>query len=96
MDEIAEKGLAAHWKYKGGGESKELDKWLTGIRDVLENPEISIVDFIDDFKISAYEDEIFVFTPKGDLIKLPKGATMLDFAYEIHSDLGDKCVGRKD
>ncbi len=95
MDEIAEKGLAAHWKYKGGGESKELDKWLTGIRDVLENPEISIVDFIDDFKISAYEDEIFVFTPKGDLIKLPKGATMLDFAYEIHSDLGDKCVGGK-
>ena len=95
MDEIAEKGLAAHWKYKGGAESRELDKWLTGIRDVLENPEVSIVDFIDDFKISAYEDEIFVFTPKGDLIKLPKGATMLDFAYEIHSDLGDKCVGGK-
>lgn len=95
MNEIAEKGLAAHWKYKGGGESKKLDKWLSGIRDILENPELSIVDFIDDFRVNAYEDEIFVFTPKGDLVKLPKGATMLDFAYEIHSGLGDKCVGGK-
>ncbi len=95
MDEVAEKGLAAHWRYKGGSESKELDRWLGNIRDILEKPEISIIDFIDDFRVNAYEDEIFVFTPKGDLIKLPKGATMLDFAYEIHSDLGDKCVGGK-
>ncbi len=93
MNEIAEKGLAAHWRYKGGNESKELDEWLAGIRDILENPEMNIVDFIDDFKMNAYKDEIFVFTPKGDLKKLSAGATILDFAYDIHSDLGDKCIG---
>ena len=92
MDEVAEKGLAAHWKYKGG-KSSEFDNWLTGIRDVLENPEMNVVDFIDHFRTNVYSDEIFVFTPKGDLKKLPHGATMLDFAYEIHSNLGDSCVG---
>ncbi len=92
MDEIAEKGLAAHWKYKGGKESG-FDSWLTGIRDILENQELNVVDFIDQFRTNIYSDEIFVFTPKGDLKKLPQGATLLDFAYEIHSKLGDTCVG---
>jgi GTP pyrophosphokinase len=95
MDEIAEKGLAAHWRYKGGKDSSNFDSWLAGIRDILENPELNVVDFIDQFRIDVYSDEIFVFTPKGDLRKLPKGATMLDFAYEIHSELGDHCVGGK-
>lgn len=95
MDEIAEKGFAAHWKYKGGKSSSDFDKWLAGIRDILDNPEMNINDFIDDFRMNIYSDEIFVFTPKGDLKKLPKGATILDFAYEIHSNLGDKCVGGK-
>ncbi len=95
MDEIAEKGLAAHWKYKGGKDSSNFDGWLAGIRDILENPELNVVDFIDQFRIDIYTDEIFVFTPKGDLRKLPQGATMLDFAYEIHSELGDHCVGGK-
>jgi GTP diphosphokinase / guanosine-3',5'-bis(diphosphate) 3'-diphosphatase len=93
MDEMAEKGVAAHWKYKGGKENKELDQWLSGIRDILENPDVSVVDFIDEFRKNVYSEEIYVFTPKGDLKKLPKGATILDFAYDIHSDLGDKCVG---
>jgi GTP diphosphokinase / guanosine-3',5'-bis(diphosphate) 3'-diphosphatase len=95
MDEVAEKGVAAHWKYKGGKSAKELDQWLTGIREILENPEVSVMDFIDEFRKTVYSDEIFVFTPKGDLKKLPSGATILDFAYEIHSDLGDRCVGGK-
>lgn len=95
MDEIAEKGLAAHWRYKGGKEQSGFDAWLAGIRDILENPEINVVDFIDQFRTDIYSDEIFVFTPKGDLKKLSQGATMLDFAYEIHSRLGDTCVGGK-
>ncbi len=95
MDEVAEKGLAAHWKYKGGKEQSGYDNWLAEIRNILENPELNVVDFIDHFRTDIYSDEIFVFTPKGDLKKLPKGATMLDFAYEIHSRLGDTCVGGK-
>lgn len=95
MDEIAEKGLAAHWKYKGGKANSSYDAWLANIRDVLENPDVNVVDFIDQFSVEVYSDEIFVFTPKGDLKKLRKGATMLDFAYEIHSKLGDTCVGGK-
>jgi GTP diphosphokinase / guanosine-3',5'-bis(diphosphate) 3'-diphosphatase len=95
MDEMAEKGVAAHWKYKGGKENKELDQWLTGIRDILENPDVNVVDFIDEFRKDVYSDEIYVFTPKGDLKKLPKGSTILDFAYDIHSDLGNRCVGGK-
>ena len=94
MDEVAEKGLAAHWKYKGGKDSG-YDAWLGEIRNILENPELNVVDFIDHFSTDIYSDEIFVFTPKGDLKKLPKDATMLDFAYEIHSRLGDTCVGGK-
>ena len=95
MDDIAENGLAAHWRYKGGKGGEEIDKWLKNIREALENPQLNTVDFIDDFKVNIYEDEIFVFTPKGDLIKLRSGATLLDFAYEIHSKVGDKCVGGK-
>ncbi|WP_159518197.1 RelA/SpoT family protein [Sunxiuqinia indica] len=93
MDEIAEKGLAAHWKYKGGTASTEMENWLANVRDILENPELNVVDFIDDFNTNIYSDEIFVFTPKGDLKRLPAGATLLDFAYEIHSEVGDHCVG---
>ena len=93
MDEVAEKGLAAHWRYKGGREGSELDRWLAGIREILENPSLNVVDFIDHFKTDIYSDETFVFTPKGDLRRLPAGATLLDFAYEIHSHLGDTCVG---
>ncbi|WP_163711473.1 RelA/SpoT family protein [Mangrovibacterium lignilyticum] len=93
MDEIAEKGLAAHWKYKGGSASAEMEKWLASVREILENPELNVVDFIDEFNTNIYNDEIFVFTPKGDLRRLPAGATLLDFAYEIHSGVGDRCVG---
>lgn len=95
MDEIAEKGLAAHWKYKGGAGTSEMEKWLANVREILENPDLNMVDFIDDFKMNIYADEIFVFTPKGDLRKLSAGATLLDFAYEIHSGVGDRCVGGK-
>ncbi|NEW84428.1 MAG: bifunctional (p)ppGpp synthetase/guanosine-3',5'-bis(diphosphate) 3'-pyrophosphohydrolase [Mariniphaga sp.] len=95
MDDIAENGLAAHWRYKGGKGGAEIDKWLKNVREILENPQLNPVDFIEDFKVNIYEDEIFVFTPKGDLIKLRAGATILDFAYEIHSRIGDRCVGGK-
>ncbi len=93
MDDVAEKGLAAHWKYKGGKASSGFDVWLAGIREILENPELNVVDFIDHFSMDIYKEEIFAFTPKGDLKKMPAGSTILDFAYEIHSHLGDKCVG---
>jgi GTP diphosphokinase / guanosine-3',5'-bis(diphosphate) 3'-diphosphatase len=95
MDEIAEKGLAAHWRYKGIKGEKGLDQWLTNVREVLENPEVNAVDFIDDFKLNLYDEEVFVFTPKGDLRRLPKGATILDFAFDIHSEIGKKCVGAR-
>ena len=95
MDEIAEKGLAAHWKYMGAKNSTGFDSWLAGIREILENPELNIVDFIDHFSLNIYSEEIFVFTPRGDLKKMPAGSTLLDFAYEIHSHVGDTCVGGK-
>jgi guanosine-3',5'-bis(diphosphate) 3'-pyrophosphohydrolase len=95
MDEIAEKGLAAHWRYKGIKGEKGLDQWLTNVREVLENPEVNAVDFIDDFKLNLYDEEVFVFTPKGDLRRLPKGATIVDFAFDIHSEIGKKCVGAR-
>lgn len=95
MDEIAEKGLAAHWKYKGIRGESGLDEWLTSVREILENPELNAVDLIDDFKLNLYDDEVFVFTPKGDLIRMPKGATVLDFAFNIHSEIGKKCVGAR-
>lgn len=93
MDEVAEKGVAAHWKYKGGTGGANIEKWLAGVREILENPDINVVDFIDEFNTDVYADEIFLFTPQGDLKRLPAGATLLDFAYEIHSGVGDKCVG---
>ncbi len=93
MNEVAEKGLAAHWKYKGHKGEKGMDEWLANVREILENPELNAVDFIDDFKLDLYDEEVFVFTPKGDLRRLKKGATVLDFAFEIHSEVGKKCVG---
>jgi GTP pyrophosphokinase len=95
MDEVAEKGLAAHWKYKGIKSESGMDEWLKNIREILENPELNAVDFMDEFKLNLYDKEVFVFTPNGDLHKLPKGATALDFAFSIHSNLGCKCVGAK-
>ncbi|MDR3654078.1 MAG: RelA/SpoT family protein [Paludibacter sp.] len=95
MDEVAEKGLAAHWKYKGIKSESGMDEWLRSIREILENPELNAVDFMDEFKLNLYDKEVFVFTPNGDLHKLPKGATALDFAFSIHSALGCKCVGAK-
>jgi len=95
MDEVAEKGLAAHWKYKGVRGDSDMDQWLKNIREILENPELNAVDFMDEFKLNLYDKEVFVFTPNGDLHKLPKGATALDFAFSIHSGLGSKCVGAK-
>ena len=91
MDEIAECGLAAHWRYKGIKGESGLDEWLGNIRSALESNDN--LQLMDQFKMDLYEDEVFVFTPKGDLIKFPKGATILDFAYRIHSGVGNKCVG---
>ena len=95
MNEIAEKGLAAHWKYKGVEGEKGLDDWLSKVREVLEAPEPDAREFLDDFKLSLYSKEIFVFTPKGDLRKFPAGATVLDFAYDIHTQLGSTCTGAR-
>ena len=96
MDDIAEKGYAAHWKYKNKNtKESSLDDWITKIRELLENPETNAIDFIDDFKLNLFSSEIFIFTPNGDLKKLPKNATALDFAFEIHSDVGSNCLGAK-
>lgn len=97
MDEIAERGLAAHWRYKNERveEDKELDKWLDTVRDVVQAPTPNGMDFLDTFKLSLYAEDIWVFTPKGDTLRLPSEATVLDFAYEIHSELGDHCIGAK-
>lgn len=97
MDEIAEKGYAAHWKYKDGAQPNDngLEQWLAKVREMLENTDGSAVEFLDDFKLNLFAEEIFVFTPKGDLRKLPAQATVLDFAFDIHSGLGAKCIGAK-
>ncbi|MDR9397585.1 RelA/SpoT family protein [Salibacter sp.] len=96
MDEIAEKGYAAHWKYKEDSQHEgALDEWISRVREVLESPETNAVDFVDDFKLNLFAKEIFVFTPKGDIKSLPHNATALDFAYEIHTELGNRCVGAK-
>lgn len=98
MDEIAEKGYAAHWKYKNINQKNldhSLDGWINKIRDLLENPEANAVDFIDDFKLNLFSGEIYVFTPAGDLKTLPKSATALDFAFEIHTEVGKTCLGVK-
>ena len=93
MDEVAERGLAAHWRYKGIKGESGLDEWLNNIRSALENNDD--LQLMDQFKLDLYEDEVFVFTPKGDLFKFPKGATVLDFAYYIHSNIGNRCTGAK-
>jgi GTP pyrophosphokinase len=97
MDEIAERGFAAHWVYKqiGKGSSDELDKWIKRIRQLLENPNSNALEFLDDFKMNLFASEILVFTPKGNIISLPQKATTLDFAYEIHSEIGNKAIGAK-
>lgn len=94
MDEIAEKGLAAHWRYKGIKGESGLDEWLNSIRETLENAD-SDIEAMDQFKLDLYKDEVFVFTPKGDLYKLPQGATVLDFAFMIHTNIGCHCIGAK-
>ena len=97
MDEIAEKGYAAHWKYKQTGKYKEgnLEDWINQIRELLKDPESNAIDFLEEFKLNLFSKEIFVFTPNGDLRTLPKGASALDFAFDIHSQLGANCLGCK-
>jgi len=96
MNEIAERGFAAHWKYKGeSSHDSELDKWIERIREMLQNPESDVLEFLDDFKLNLFSSEIVVFTPKGEMKTMPKGSTVLDFAFEIHTDLGNKCIGAK-
>ena len=95
MNEIAEKGFAAHWKYKESSTDSGLDLWVQKVRDLLKNPESNALDFLDDFKMNLFSDEIFIFTPKGALIQLPLNATALDFAFEIHTDVGASCIGAK-
>ena len=93
MDEVAERGVAAHWRYKGVKGESGLDEWLTNVRKMLETSDG--VEAMDQFKMDLYEDEVFVFTPKGDLYKFPKGSTVLDFAYHIHSKIGNACTGAR-
>jgi len=96
MNDIAEQGLAAHWKYKSGeADESELDKWLKTIKELLEHPEPNAIDFMDTFKLNLFASEIFVFTPKGEIKTIAQGATALDFAYSLHSDLGNHCIGAK-
>ncbi|MDD2298203.1 MAG: RelA/SpoT family protein [Fermentimonas sp.] len=97
MDDIAEKGFAAHWKYKEDRveEDNELDKWLKTIQEILSNPNPNAIDFLDTVKMNLFSSEIFVFTPKGEIKTLPQGATALDFAYSIHTRIGDHCLGAK-
>ena len=96
MDEIAERGYASHWKYKGDETPEtELDKWIKKIRLMLENPLENPIEFLDEFKMNLFSSEIMVFTPKGFLVSLPKGASALDFAYEIHTEVGNKAIGAK-
>ncbi|RYD55679.1 MAG: bifunctional (p)ppGpp synthetase/guanosine-3',5'-bis(diphosphate) 3'-pyrophosphohydrolase [Sphingobacteriales bacterium] len=98
MNEIAEKGLAAHWKYKEGAanpQESKLDSWLQHLRDILSNPDTDTIDFLQDFKLDLFTEEIYIYTPKGDMRVLPKGATAIDFAFDIHSELGARCIGAK-
>ena len=97
MDDIAEKGFAAHWKYKENRieEDNELDKWIKTIQEILSNPNPNAIDFLDTVKMNLFSSEIFVFTPKGEIKTLPQGATALDFAYTIHTRIGDHCLGAK-
>ncbi len=95
MDEVAEKGLAAHWKYKESSSVQANDRWLKKVRDIIENPSPKVLDHIDNSKSDKYTSDVYVFTPNGDLKKLKAGATILDFAYSVHSNVGDTCTGAK-
>lgn len=95
MDELAEKGYAAHWKYKDSANETQLDDWIRKIREILESPEENALEFLDDFKLNLFAEEIFAFTPKGEMKTLPVNATALDFAFEIHTQVGEKCIGAK-
>jgi len=97
MDEIAEKGYAAHWKYKdnSSGQASGLEQWITKVRDMLEQNDSSALEFVDDFRGNLFNEEVFAFTPKGELKTLPHGATALDFAFEIHTEVGARCIGAK-
>ena len=95
MDEVAEKGMAAHWKYKGIQGETNMDAWLKNLRDALESQDLKAEEYMDEFKLNLYDEEVFVFTPNGDLYKLRKGATLLDFAFAIHTKLGCTCIGGK-
>jgi GTP pyrophosphokinase len=96
MDDIAERGFAAHWKYKGIQDSQSVyDNWLNNVRDLLDSNEGDALEFINDFKTNLFHDEVYIYTPKGDLIILPKGATALDFAFSIHSEVGASCTAAK-
>ncbi len=95
MDDIAEKGFAAHWKYKEGSSESHFDVWINKIRELIENSESNALDLIDDFKLNLFSDEIYVFTPHGEMKSLPYGATALDFAFEIHTQIGERCLGAK-
>nr|MBA3705944.1 bifunctional (p)ppGpp synthetase/guanosine-3',5'-bis(diphosphate) 3'-pyrophosphohydrolase [Bacteroidota bacterium] len=95
MDELAEKGYAAHWKYKDSATENQLDDWIRKIREILESPEENALEFLDDFKLNLFAEEIFAFTPKGEMKTLPINATALDFAFDIHTKVGEKCIGAK-
>ena len=95
MDEIAEKGLAAHWRYKGTQGEQNFDKLLNDFREILDQKNVNTSDILDSFQMDVYSEEVFVFTPKGDIKKMPAGSTVLDFAFDIHTDVGSKCVSAK-
>ena len=98
MDDIAEKGYAAHWKYKDAatnGQISGLEQWISRVREMLEQSDSSAIEFVDDFRSNLFHEEVFVFTPKGELKTLPHGATALDFAFEIHTEIGARCLGAK-
>jgi GTP pyrophosphokinase len=96
MDDIAEHGLAAHYKYKESKtDENKFDRWIAEIRDLLDSPDMNALDFVNDFKLNLFNDEIYVFTPKGELRVLPTGSTILDFAYDIHTEIGNRCIGAK-
>src|SRR5690606_29262592 len=95
MDEIAEKGFAAHWKYKEGSEESQFDKWINQIRELIENNDANALDLVDDFKLDLFSDEIYVFTPEGEMKNLPYGASALDFAFSVHTEVGAQCIGAK-
>lgn len=95
MDELAEKGYAAHWKYKDSANETQLDDWIRKIREILENPQENALEFLDDFKLNLFAEEIFAFTPKGEMKTLPINATALDFAFDIHTKIGERCIGAK-